>query len=86
MTALFLPAFAVVLSACGNKPEIKVDAQAPAIPSAQYDCAEWPKPPIEASNSQRQVAAWIEGRVKPAFDDCKSKLKTAKTLNQKDRR
>ncbi len=53
------------------------------LPNAVFECAAWPKPPAEAKTSQKHVAAWLEGRVKPAFDDCKEKLDTAKSLIQK---
>lgn len=54
----------------------------PRLPDSVFSCADWPTPPLEAENSQKHVAAWLEGQVKPAFDDCKFKLHTNKLLFQ----
>lgn len=84
MTVLLPLLSAAVLSGCLNNDDPQpVNVPPATIPNAVFDCAAWPKPPAEAKSSQKHIAAWLEGRVKPAFDDCKDKLGTAKILIQK---
>jgi len=49
-------------------------------PKDDFECAAWPDITPTAMTSQVALGAWIETRMKPAWQDCKERLKAAGSL------